>query len=150
MGSSSTKSIGKAEIENESETNGGFHIVEVNTHNPGNNINTFCGTDFIYKYFYLPFPIRQIHGATATYGFLSCFILAILIYGFWRICRRRILKERNNNLAASFQLTQSPTSRIPIFSRNQQDLPPTYPTTSTVTDPQPPKYDIDRMIKSLV
>ena len=149
MGSTSSKSIGRAEIENETETNGGFHIVEVNNHNPGDNLDYFCGTDF-YNYFYLPYPIRQIHGATATYGLVSCVVLAILIYGTWRSCRRCLLKERNNNIAASFQLQQSPTSRIPLFSRSQQELPPAYPTTSTGTEPLQPKYDIDRMIKSLV
>ena len=150
MGSTSSKTIGKEEIENETETVGGFHIVEVNNHNSGENLDYFC--DPFYNYFYLNYPIQQIHGATATYGLVSLVVLAILIYGIWRSCRRRLLKERSHNLAASFQLTQSPTSRIPIFGRSQQDLPPMYPTPSTTgtKPPHPPKYDIDRMIKSLV
>ena len=79
-----------------------------------------------------------------------------------------MFKEQQRNLAASFHLTQSPTTRVPIFNpshrvtlENQMDridadhhgvgrsnvLPPTYQSVPPTVPVQ--KYDIDRMIKSL-
>ena len=154
MSSTSSKTIGKETIDKQTETVGGFHIVEVNNNNLGKDEDYFCGTEnyYLYNYFYSNFPFKQIHGATATYGLVSLVVGTILVYGIWRSCRRRMLKERSRNMTAAFQLTQSPTARVPIFGRGQQDLPPMYPTPSTTgTDSaNPPKYDIDRMIKSLV
>ena len=154
MGSTLSKTIGTETIDKQTETVGGFHIVEVINKKSEKDEDYFCGVEnyYLYNYFYSNFPFNQIHGATATYGLVSLVVGTILVYVVWRSCRRRMMKERSRNLTAAFQLTQSPTTRVPIFGRDQQDLPPRYPSpTSTGTDaPSPPKYDIQRMINSLV
>ena len=126
MGSTMSKTIGREQIDKQTEVTGGFHVLEVSSRNMGGKRKHFCGTEFPVNFnnlFNLYFP-TQIHGQTATWGIATLVILTIPIYGIWRVCRRRMVKERNRNLAASFQLSQSQTSRIPIFGQVQQDLPP--------------------------
>ena len=155
MGSKSSKNVGQESIGQ--ETTGGFHVLEVeNPVHDGGNRKSFCGTKTpsIFNMFNIFYS--QIHSQTASWGLATVVIILIVLYVLWRLCRRRLFKEQQRNLAASFHLSQSPTARVPIFSQDHRvtlenvDVPPpTYHQSVPQTAQPVQKYDIDRMIKSL-
>ena len=145
MGSSQTKEVGKELVEQQQETVGGFHVIEVMQ----GDERYFMGFKIISFIIVLIIISIQIHGATATYGLVSLVVISIMIYIVWRSCRRRWMKERSRNMEPTFHLPQPPSVRVPIFRRNQ-DPPPMYPTIPPVTSDAPPQYDIEKIINSLV
>ena len=147
MGSSSTKEIGKELVDQQQETVGGFHVIEVMK--GGKEEYCFKGFKIITFIILLIIILIQIHGATATYGLVSLVVISIMIYIIWRSCRRRLMKERGRNMTPTFHLPQPPSVRVPIFGRNQEP-PPMYPTIPSATSDAPPQYDIEKIINSLV
>ena len=144
MGSSQTKEVGKELVEQQQETVGGFHVIEVMQ----GDERYFKGFKIISFIIVLIIVSIQIHGATATYGLVSLVVISIVIYIAWRACRRRWLKERSRNMESTFHLPQPPSVRVPIFGRSQ-DAPPMYPTIPPATSDAPPQYDIEKIINSL-
>ena len=145
MGSSQTKEVGKELVEQQQETVGGFHVIEVMQ----GDEHYFKGFKIISFSILLIIVFIQIHGATATYGLVSLVVISIMIYIIWRSCRRRVMKERGRNMTPTFHLPQPPSVRVPIFGRNQEP-PPMYPTIPSPTLDAPPQYDIEKIINSLV
>ena len=141
------KEIGKEVIDQQQETVGGFHVIEVIK--GGKDEYCFKGLKIITFSILLIIILIQIHGATATYGLVSLVVGAILVYVTWRSCRRRLMKERGRNIATTFHLPQPPSVRVPIFGRNQEP-PPMYPTLPLPASDAPPQYDIEKIINSLV
>ena len=144
MGSSQTKEVGTEIVEEQQETNGGFHVLEVMQ----GVQNYFWGLKNNLSYYCTYHLSTQIHGQTATYGLVTLAVISIVIYIAWRVCRRRWLKERSRNMEATFHLQQPPSVRVPIFGRNN-DAPPMYPTIPNATSDAPPQYDIEKIISSL-